>query len=70
MRAVLCEALGDPTQPLGTGVLRLATDVPAPEKLPAQALRISVTAAGLNFPDALQVQVCYSVLPAKKLCTL
>lgn len=58
MRAVVCEKLGDPTLPLGSGVLRLAQDVPAPEVQPGH-IRVRVTAASLNFPDALQVQVSH-----------
>jgi hypothetical protein len=56
MRAIVCEQLGDPTQPLGSGVLRLKDDQPAPEIKPG-CIRVRVTAASLNFPDALQVKV-------------
>lgn len=56
MRAVVCEKLGDPTLPLGSGVLRLAEDVPIPESKPG-CIKVRVTAASLNFPDALQVKV-------------
>jgi hypothetical protein len=56
MRAIVCEQLGDPTQPLGSGVLRLKEDQPAPAIKPG-CIRVSVTAASLNFPDALQVKV-------------
>jgi hypothetical protein len=56
MRAIVCEQLGDPTQPLDSGVLRLKEDQPAPEIKPG-CIRIRVTAASLNFPDALQVKV-------------
>lgn len=56
MRAVVCEKLGDPTLPLGAGVLRLAEDVPSPEAKPG-CIKVRVTAASLNFPDALQIKV-------------
>jgi hypothetical protein len=36
MRAVVCEQLGDPTLPLGSGVLRLSENTPAPEIKPGQ----------------------------------
>jgi hypothetical protein len=56
MRAIVCEQLGDPTLPLGSGVLRLKEDQPAPQIKPG-CIRVRVTAASLNFPDALQVKV-------------
>jgi sacsin len=56
MRAIVCEKLGDPTLPLGAGVLRLAEDCPSPDIKPGH-VRIRVTAASLNFPDALQIKV-------------
>ena len=60
MRAVVCEGLGDSRTPLGQGVLRLATDYPEPEpKLPKGHVRIQVAAASINFPDALQIKVCF-----------
>eukprot|EP00878_Enallax_costatus_P026501 GHUV01028443.1.p1 GENE.GHUV01028443.1~~GHUV01028443.1.p1 ORF type:complete len:293 (+),score=92.02 GHUV01028443.1:330-1208(+) len=62
MRAVVCEKLGDPTLPLGSGVLRLAEDVPTPEAQPG-CIKVRVTAASLNFPDALQIKGQYQVKP-------
>jgi hypothetical protein len=56
MRAIVCEALGDPCKPLGQGVLRLAEDAPEPAMKPGH-VRIRVAAAGLNFPDALMIKV-------------
>lgn len=56
MRAIVCEQVGDPTLPLGSGVLRLKQDQPAPQIQPG-CIRVRVTAASLNFPDALQVKV-------------
>lgn len=61
MRAVVCEKLGDPTLPLGAGILRLAEDIPSPE-VKAGCVKIRVTAASLNFPDALQIKVGHRVL--------
>lgn len=51
----MCTTLGDPTAPLGSGVLALEQR-PSPELKPRH-IRIRVHAASLNFPDALQVQV-------------
>lgn len=56
MRAIVCESLGDPTLPLGSGVLRLVSDAASPALKPGH-VRIRVAAAALNFPDALQIQV-------------
>ncbi|KAF6260848.1 alcohol dehydrogenase, partial [Scenedesmus sp. NREL 46B-D3] len=62
MRAIVCQQLGDPTLPLGSGVLELKEDQPAPE-IKHGCIRIRVTAASLNFPDALQVKGQYQVKP-------
>ncbi|WIA34847.1 hypothetical protein OEZ86_013145 [Tetradesmus obliquus] len=62
MRAIVCEQVGDPTLPLGSGVLRLKQDQPAPQIQPG-CIRVRVTAASLNFPDALQVKGQYQVKP-------
>lgn len=63
MRAVACEALGDPTKPLGSGVLALRSDEPVPALPSEDHIRIRVAAASLNFPDALQVQGSYQDKP-------
>lgn len=62
MRAIVCEQLGDPTLPLGSGVLTLSENTPVPALKPGH-VRIRVTAASLNFPDALQVKGQYQVKP-------
>ncbi|KAI8473312.1 MAG: hypothetical protein J3K34DRAFT_411610 [Monoraphidium minutum] len=63
MRAVVCEALGDPCKPLGSGVLALRQDEPAPALPSEDHIRIRVVAASLNYPDALQVQGSYQDKP-------
>src|SRR5437763_13788536 len=55
-RAVVCRALGPPEQ---LKVERL----PRPE-LTAGMVRVSLIAAGLNFPDLLMVQGLYQYRPA------
>jgi len=56
MRALVCSRLGDPTSPLGSTNSALAIEQrPSPAIRPGH-VRISVAAASLNFPDALQVQ--------------
>ena len=56
MRALVVTKLGDPTQPLSAdGPLTLSTKQPVPSMVP-NGVRIRVTAAALNFADALQVQ--------------
>ncbi|KAG2491901.1 hypothetical protein HYH03_009853 [Edaphochlamys debaryana] len=62
MRAIVCESLGDARQPLGTGVLKLDSNFPEP-KLGKGMVRISVAAASLNFPDALQIKGEYQDKP-------
>ena len=58
MRALVVTKLGDPTQPLSAeGPLTLSTRQPVPAMVP-NGVRIRVTAAALNFADALQVQAC------------
>lgn len=56
MRALVCEQLGNPLDPKTSG-LRVVPDAEAP-KLTPKAVRVRVSAASLNFADALQVQVC------------
>ncbi|GBF97766.1 quinone oxidoreductase [Raphidocelis subcapitata] len=63
MRAVACEALGDPTKPLGAGVLALRTGEPVPALPSEDHIRIRVAAASLNYPDALQIQGSYQDKP-------
>jgi hypothetical protein len=56
MRALVVTKLGDPTLPLSDdGPLTLMTKQPVPAMVP-NGVRIKVTAAALNFADALQVQ--------------
>ncbi|KIY97737.1 hypothetical protein MNEG_10225 [Monoraphidium neglectum] len=63
MRAVACEALGDPCKPLGSGVLVLRQDEPSPALPTEDHIRIRVSAASLNYPDALQIQGSYQDKP-------
>jgi hypothetical protein len=42
MRAIVCEQLGDPTWPLGSGVLRLSENTPAPDIKPGQQQQYAV----------------------------
>lgn len=56
MRAIVCDALGDPTTPLGKGVLRYDPAYPDPQPEKGHIL-IKVLAASINFPDALQIKV-------------
>ena len=56
MRALVVTKLGDPTQPLSAdGPLTLSNKQPVPVMV-SNGVRIRVTAAALNFADALQVQ--------------
>ena len=56
MRALVVTKLGDPTQPLSAeGPLTLSSKQPTPLIVP-NGVRIRVTAAALNFADALQIQ--------------
>ena len=56
MKAVVCSELG------GADKLRLATDWPEPA-MGEQDVRIAVRAAGLTFPDVLQIQGKYQFQP-------
>lgn len=57
MRALVIKQLGDPTLPLSpSGPLSLSTQTATPPMTP-NGVRIRVTAAALNFADALQVKV-------------
>lgn len=58
-----CEALGDPRQPLGSGVLVLREDEPSPRLPSEDHILIRVSAASLNYPDALQVMGSYQDKP-------
>ncbi|MEW5301471.1 MAG: hypothetical protein WDW36_004330 [Sanguina aurantia] len=58
MRAVVCEALGDATLPFGQGCLTLHSAAPDPALKPGH-VKIQVSAASLNFPDALQIKGTY-----------
>lgn len=62
MRAVLCENLGDPSEPFGSGVLKYVVDWPKPAILKGH-VRIKVSASSINFPDALQIKGEYQVKP-------
>lgn len=57
-KALVCEKLGQPTEPLGHphGALKLQ-QLPVPPLTHPNAVRIKVAAASLNFADALQLQV-------------
>lgn len=57
-RALVCEKLGHPGEPLGAphAALKLK-QVPAPALTHPNSVRIKVAAAALNFADALQLQV-------------
>ncbi|PRW33214.1 quinone oxidoreductase 2-like protein isoform A [Chlorella sorokiniana] len=63
-KALVCEKLGQPTEPLGHphGALRLQ-QLPAPPLTHPNAVRIRVAAASLNFADALQLQGQYQEKP-------
>ncbi|KAK9820930.1 hypothetical protein WJX74_009349 [Apatococcus lobatus] len=61
MRALVCEQLGNPLDPKTSG-LKVSPDTEAP-KLTPKAVRIKVSAASLNFADALQVQGLYQEKP-------
>lgn len=56
MKAVVVEKLGDPTLPLGSGVMRLAIDWPVKPLKPG-FIRIKVVAASVNYADPLTVKV-------------
>lgn len=57
MRALVIKKLGDPTLPLSSaGPLKLSMQTAVPAMTP-NGVRIKVTAAALNFADALQVKV-------------
>ncbi len=58
MRALVVRKLGNPV-PSSTEKVpyQVVEDHPTQQVLPANAVRIKVAAAGLNFADALQVQV-------------
>ena len=58
MKALVVRQLGNPVP--GPGEKKpyvVITDHPTPQTLPANAVRIKIAASGLNFADALQVQV-------------
>lgn len=59
MRALVCNRLGDPTQPPAPdGVLSVDTNHITPQ-LPKNGVRIKVAAASVNFADTLLVQGKY-----------
>eukprot|EP00891_Asterochloris_glomerata_P006485 jgi/Astpho2/6485/e_gw1.00096.22.1_t len=64
MRALVVRKLGNPV-PSSTEKVpyQVVEDHPTQQVLPANAVRIKVAAAGLNFADALQVQGLYQVKP-------
>ncbi|KAK9809173.1 hypothetical protein WJX72_010753 [[Myrmecia] bisecta] len=63
MRALLCKQLGNPlTKEAEKKPLKVVDDHPSPA-LPANGVRILVTAAGFNFADVLQVQGQYQERP-------
>eukprot|EP00798_Chlamydomonas_sp_ICE-L_P010462 gene10462-8420_t len=62
MRAIQCEALGDATLPVGGGVLRLDTNLPSPD-MHDNCVRIKVSSASVNFPDALMIKGTYQTKP-------
>mmetsp|Transcript_6068 Transcript_6068/g.16162 ORF Transcript_6068/g.16162 Transcript_6068/m.16162 type:complete len:359 (+) Transcript_6068:103-1179(+) len=59
-RAILCVANGDPSLPLGAGVLELSPNHPSPSPKPGY-LKILVSASSVNFADPLTVEGKYQV---------
>lgn len=58
MKALICKQLGHPLATDDKKPLKLVQNHPQPSpSLPANGVRIRVTAAALNFADALQIQV-------------
>lgn len=58
MKALVVRQLGNPVP--GPGEKKpyaVVSDHPTPQTLTANAVRIKIAASGLNFADALQVQV-------------
>lgn len=57
-QALVVRSLGNPVPgPTEKKPYVITNDHPTQQTLPANSVRISVAAAGLNFADALQVQV-------------
>ncbi len=57
MKALVCKQLGHPLATDDKKPLKLVQNHPKPSpSLPANGVRIRVTAAALNFADALQIQ--------------
>uniref|UniRef100_A0A7S0S512 Enoyl reductase (ER) domain-containing protein n=1 Tax=Chlamydomonas leiostraca TaxID=1034604 RepID=A0A7S0S512_9CHLO len=59
-RALVCDKTGDPTLPVGSGVLRVANDYQCPTLKPGH-VRVAVTAASVNYADPLRVKGEYQV---------
>lgn len=57
-RALVCSHLGNPTDTSSHAPLKVLQQAAAPNLQP-NSVRIKITAAGLNFADALQVQGQY-----------
>jgi NADPH2:quinone reductase len=53
MRAVLCKAYGEPSS-------LILEDMPSPQPRPGE-VRVSVKAAGVNFPDVLMIRNMYQL---------
>lgn len=69
MKALVVRQLGNPVP--GPGEKKpyaIVSDHPIPQTLAANAVRVKIAAAGLNFADALQVQVLPAV--SARLCTV
>ncbi|KAK9818978.1 hypothetical protein WJX81_001512 [Elliptochloris bilobata] len=64
MKALICKQLGHPLATDDKKPLKLVQNHPQPSpSLPANGVRIRVTAAALNFSDALQIQGLYQDRP-------